>query len=419
MREAYDKIKEEKEGTDDASGAAVKDALLRRALQCVEYAMKLNAESPHVQQAEKDGAMPIGAFDNFKKATAEVNEEIEDIKIEADLVEPGLSEKILQQASSIIQAQVQQQKQMQQKQQQMQQQMGLTKTIKIEDLTKERYTPKFEGRDRYEAMKKDKEDKDDAKGPEVQKALMERAVQCIGYTVQFNSEGSQLEGLVKAGKLDEAVFEHFKQQSLVVNAEIKDIQNEADWIKPGWSQQILQQAGQLHKQAIVRNAQLEAAAKMPRIPVDKFTIERYSLKWLAQEKYAEFKATKGDDLSGQDMQKALLNRAVECMEFAMRLNLEGPQVEVATKDGKLAEGVADKFKESVDVVNKNIREIQDEANLIQPGWGNQILNQAQQLYQQIQMARMQKAQQQAQMQKAQEQAELAAPPKEEAAKKAD
>lgn len=236
----YDKVKEEmedaKKDKTEEGKKKIASALMNRCCQAVDYALGFNQMGPRLAQEQKKGALPVGVFDQFKAATKEVNEELEDIKVEADLVQPGWGEKIIPQCSQMVQ-----------------QKRQFDQVV----------NPRFELRNQYMQVKAAKAAGQPVPDDKLQTSLVRRALQCCEYTFKLNQHGPGLAKAHEAKALPPGMFEKFVQATQLVNMEQQAIKKEADELKPGedgepgWgsSGKIMEQANKIFKE------QLEAMQK--------------------------------------------------------------------------------------------------------------------------------------------------------------
>lgn len=78
------------------------------------------------------------------------------------------------------------------------------------------------------------------------KALMRRAIQVVSSKMDLDQQKESVNSLVKTGMISEDMLKEFESAETIMFEEIKAVTEEADFLKPGWSQVIFQQATQLY-----------------------------------------------------------------------------------------------------------------------------------------------------------------------------
>jgi hypothetical protein len=77
------------------------------------------------------------------------------------------------------------------------------------------------------------------------KALMRRAMTCVRRLWKLHADRDSVYALMRAGSIDEVVWQQFKAAENHLQMEIYDIQAESETFKDGWSQAILREAAEL------------------------------------------------------------------------------------------------------------------------------------------------------------------------------
>ena len=75
--------------------------------------------------------------------------------------------------------------------------------------------------------------------------LMRRAMFNVERAMQIREQKGTLQGLVRAGSIGEDVWLRFQAAERALEQDIQELLQEAERVKPGWSQQIFAQAQQL------------------------------------------------------------------------------------------------------------------------------------------------------------------------------
>lgn len=103
-QELFDKYEKKKEEYE--AGLIVKkevmQVLMERAVHDLNSAMRLQNEAKSLRQAEMMGKLPTSLRDDFMKARKDLDEEINYVKAEAEDLEPGFGEKIIEIASNQV-----------------------------------------------------------------------------------------------------------------------------------------------------------------------------------------------------------------------------------------------------------------------------------------------------------------------------
>lgn len=95
---------------------------------------------------------------------------------------------------------------------------------------------------------------------ELNALLMKRAIMTIALTAKVNQDYKSYQNIYKSGiNLD--IWKSVEEAKNLVEKEIKIIQEEAEWIKPGWGKLVFQQANQLRTHMIMQQHEKMKKAK--------------------------------------------------------------------------------------------------------------------------------------------------------------
>ncbi|KAI7522098.1 hypothetical protein KC316_g19315, partial [Hortaea werneckii] len=94
-------------------------------------------------------------------------------------------------------------------------------------------------------------------------ALMRRAVEDIQRIVQLRSSKPALQTLLQRGSVGDELWQRFQRAEQEMEAEVKDVVNEANAFAQGWGQIIFQSANEMNQNRILRERLDEIRAQLP------------------------------------------------------------------------------------------------------------------------------------------------------------
>lgn len=98
------------------------------------------------------------------------------------------------------------------------------------------------------------------------KALVRRAMTCVRRLWKLHADKDSVYALMRAGSIDEHVWQEFKAAEQHLQVEIYDIQAESETFREGWSGNVLREAAELCRKEDHLNEVLKSTMREQRKP---------------------------------------------------------------------------------------------------------------------------------------------------------
>ncbi|KAL8718523.1 MAG: hypothetical protein Q9225_004353 [Loekoesia sp. 1 TL-2023] len=143
-------------------------------------------------------------------------------------------------------------------------------------------------------------------------ALLQRAVEDIKRILEIRSAKQALSNLLQRGSVGDDLWQRFQRAEKEVEAELRDVVEEANALQANWGQTIFQSANEMHHNAILRAKLNDIQAKGKRDrewwDQEKATIQSNFMKELGEDEKENAKpaATSGADKAASDEDAVLV-----------------------------------------------------------------------------------------------------------------
>ncbi|KAI4125086.1 MAG: hypothetical protein LQ338_004473 [Usnochroma carphineum] len=146
-------------------------------------------------------------------------------------------------------------------------------------------------------------------------ALLQRASEDIKRILEIRNAKQALSALLQRGSIGDDFWQRFLRAEKEIEAEVKDVVEEANALQPNWGQTIFQSANEMHHNAILRDklAKIQAKGKKDREWWDreKASIQSNFMKELGEDEKENAKpaaaAASGTDRTGSDEDAVLVD----------------------------------------------------------------------------------------------------------------